>query len=86
MAIIRPAKGISLPDNPLADACIRFLRGYGVDTSFIARQGERLGVYFLEAGANQRASNVVYDRVAGNAARAVERGPTARVFRQDVGQ
>lgn len=52
----------ALPANPLADACIRFLRGYGVDTSFIARQGERLGIYFLEGGANQRASNVVYDR------------------------
>jgi len=52
----------ALPENPLADACIRFLRGYGVDTSFIARQGERMGIYFLEAGANQRASNVVYDR------------------------
>ena len=52
----------ALPANPLADACIRFLRGYGVNTSFIARQGERMGIYFLEAGANQRASNVVYDR------------------------
>ncbi|GAB4262922.1 MAG: sugar kinase [Candidatus Promineifilaceae bacterium] len=52
----------ALPNNPIADACIRFLRGYGVDTSFIARQGERIGIYFLEAGANQRASNVVYDR------------------------
>ncbi|MCA9949112.1 MAG: sugar kinase [Anaerolineales bacterium] len=52
----------ALPANPIADACIRFLRGYGVDTSFIARQGERIGIYFLEAGANQRASNVVYDR------------------------
>lgn len=52
----------ALPQNPLADACLRFLRGYGVDTSFIARQGERVGIYFLEAGANQRASNVVYDR------------------------
>lgn len=52
----------ALPANPLADACIRYLRGYGVDTSFIARQGERLGIYFLEGGANQRASNVVYDR------------------------
>ncbi len=52
----------ALPDNPLADACIRHLRGYGVDTSLIQRQGERMGVYFLEAGANQRASNVVYDR------------------------
>lgn len=52
----------ALPDNPIGDACVRFLRGYGVDTSFIARQGERVGIYFLEAGANQRASNVVYDR------------------------
>jgi len=52
----------ALPDNPIADAYIRFLRGYGVDTSFIARRGDRIGVYFLEAGANQRASNVVYDR------------------------
>jgi 2-dehydro-3-deoxygluconokinase len=52
----------ALPQNPLADACIRFLRGYGVDTSFIVRQGERMGIYFLEAGANQRASIVVYDR------------------------
>ncbi len=52
----------ALPDNPIADACVRYLRGYGVDTSFIARQGERVGIYYLEAGANQRASNVVYDR------------------------
>lgn len=52
----------ALPANPLADACIRFLRGYGVDTSHIQRCGERMGVYFLEGGANQRASNVVYDR------------------------
>jgi 2-dehydro-3-deoxygluconokinase len=34
----------------------------GVDTSFVNQQGERVGIYFLEAGANQRASNVVYDR------------------------
>lgn len=52
----------ALPANPLGDACIRFLRGHSVDISFILRQGERLGIYFLEAGANQRASNVVYDR------------------------
>ncbi len=52
----------ALPANPIADACVRYLRGYGVDTSFIARQGERVGIYYLEAGANQRASNVVYDR------------------------
>ncbi|MBN1119530.1 MAG: sugar kinase [Anaerolineae bacterium] len=52
----------ALPQNPIADACIRFLRGYGIDTSLIQRQGERMGIYFLEAGANQRPSNVVYDR------------------------
>jgi 2-dehydro-3-deoxygluconokinase len=52
----------ALPANPIADACGRFLRGYGVDTSFIQRSGERMGIYFLEAGANQRPSKVVYDR------------------------
>ncbi len=51
-----------LPQNPIADACIRFLRGWGVDTSLILRDGERMGIYFLEAGANQRPSKVVYDR------------------------
>ena len=52
----------ALPRNPIADACIRFLRGYGVDTSHIRRSGERMGIYFLEAGANQRPSSVIYDR------------------------
>ena len=52
----------ALPQNPIGEACVRFLRGYGVDTTQIARTGERLGIYFLEAGANQRPSNVVYDR------------------------
>ena len=52
----------AMPQNPIGDAAIRYLRGLGVDTAHIARQGERLGIYFLEAGANQRASNVVYDR------------------------
>ena len=52
-----------LPDgNPLADAAIADLRKYGVDTSRIVRGSGRMGVYFLEAGANQRPSKVVYDR------------------------
>ncbi len=51
-----------LPKNPIGDACIAELRKYGVDTSKIARGGERLGIYFIEKGASQRASNVVYDR------------------------
>lgn len=52
----------ALPDNAIAEAAIRFLRGYGVDTSHILRGGERMGIYFLEGGANQRPSKVVYDR------------------------
>lgn len=51
-----------LPDNPLAQACVRQLRGFGVDVSKIVYQGDRMGVYFLEAGAIQRPSNVIYDR------------------------
>jgi 2-dehydro-3-deoxygluconokinase len=53
-------------DNPLADACIGELRRFGVDTQYIARGPGRLGVYFVEAGANQRPSKVLYDR-AGSA-------------------
>src|SRR6267154_117193 len=48
--------------NPLADAAIAELRRAGVDTSKIVRAKGRLGIYFLEAGANQRPSKVVYDR------------------------
>lgn len=51
-----------IPDNPIGDACVRELKRQGIDTSLIIRKGERLGVYFLEAGANQRPSVVVYDR------------------------
>src|SRR5579883_1044672 len=51
-----------LPANPLADACIGELRRFGVDTSKIVRGKGRLGIYYLEAGANQRPSKVVYDR------------------------
>jgi len=52
----------AIPNNPIGDACIRELRKQGIDTSFVIRKGERLGIYFLEAGANQRPSVVVYDR------------------------
>lgn len=52
----------ALPPNPIGEACIRYMRGFGINTSFIARAGERIGIYFLEAGANQRPSNVIYDR------------------------
>ncbi len=52
----------ALPANPLADACLAALNGWGVDTSSVVRQGNRIGIYFLEAGADQRPSKVVYDR------------------------
>jgi len=53
----------SLPKNDLGDACVAYLKGLGVDTSGILQtKGHRLGLYFLEAGANQRPSKVVYDR------------------------
>ncbi len=51
-----------LPKNDIADSCIRDLRYFGVDTSKIVRGEGRMGIYFLEGGANQRASKVVYDR------------------------
>ena len=51
-----------IPNNLIGDDCIRELRRQGVDTSFIVRKGDRLGIYFLEAGANQRPSKVIYDR------------------------
>jgi 2-dehydro-3-deoxygluconokinase len=55
-----------LPDNPIADAAVGELRRFGVDTSSIVRGKGRLGIYYLEGGANQRPSKVVYDR-AGSA-------------------
>lgn len=51
-----------LPDNDLGDCARNALRARGVDTSLIARGGERLGIYFLETGAVARGSKVVYDR------------------------
>ena len=60
----------ALPDNPIGEACIRELRGFGVDISKVQRTGDRVGIYFLEAGANQRPSNVVYDRANSSIAAA----------------
>lgn len=51
-----------LPDNAIADACVAELRSFGVDTTRIVRGTGRMGIYFLENGANQLPSKVVYDR------------------------
>jgi 2-dehydro-3-deoxygluconokinase len=60
----------AVPSNAIGDACLGELRRFGVDTSFVRRHGGRLGVYFLEAGANQRPSKVVYDRAGSSIASA----------------
>lgn len=51
-----------LPSNAIGDECVKELRRFGVDTSRILRGEGRMGIYFLEGGANQRPSKVVYDR------------------------
>lgn len=51
-----------LPENEIGQAAINHLRRYGVDTKYIARGGERVGIYYLETGASMRPSKVVYDR------------------------
>ena len=51
-----------LPQNDIANACIRELRYFGVDTKKIVRGNGQMGIYYLEAGANQLPSKVVYDR------------------------
>jgi len=56
----------AIPANNIGDSCIATLRSFGVDTSMVLRQGERLGIYFLENGANQRPSRVTYDRAGSS--------------------
>lgn len=55
-----------LPKHEIGQAAVNSLRRYGVNTQFIARGGERVGIYFLETGASMRPSKVIYDR-AGSA-------------------
>jgi 2-dehydro-3-deoxygluconokinase len=51
-----------LPTHAVGDAAVRSLRGEGVQTNHIVRGGGRIGIYFAETGASQRASTVIYDR------------------------
>jgi 2-dehydro-3-deoxygluconokinase len=55
-----------VPDNTLGQACINFIRQYGIDTSNILRGGKRLGVFYTETGASQRASDLIYDRAGSS--------------------
>lgn len=51
-----------LPSNDMGEACLQYLRQYGVGTRYVQRGGSRLGIYFLENGAVMRGSQVIYDR------------------------
>ena len=59
-----------LPDHEIGQAGVNALRRYGVDTSYITRGGDRVGIYFLEKGASQRPSKVIYDRAGSSIATA----------------
>jgi 2-dehydro-3-deoxygluconokinase len=60
----------ALPSNPFGESAVSEIRKFGVDTSFIKRAGDRLGIYFIESGSNQRASKVTYDRAGSSIAAA----------------
>jgi 2-dehydro-3-deoxygluconokinase len=62
-----------VPPNAIGDACVGELRRHGIDATAVVRKGTRMGIYFLEAGANQRPSVVIYDR-AGSAISEVRPG------------
>lgn len=59
-----------LPKHDIGQSAVNSLRRYGVDTSKIVRGGDRVGIYFLEKGASQRPSKVVYDRANSSIATA----------------
>lgn len=61
-----------LPTHAVGQAAVNSLRRFGVDTSMIVRGGERVGIYYMERGASQRGSLVVYDRAHSSIAEATE--------------
>jgi len=61
-----------LPAHEIGQAGINSLRRFGVDTSDIVRGGNRVGIYFLEKGASQRPSKVIYDRAGSSIAEATK--------------
>lgn len=61
-----------LPEHEIGQSAVNSLRKYGVDTSYIVRGGERVGIYYCEKGASQRPSKVIYDRKYSSIAMADE--------------
>ena len=59
-----------VPNHEIGQCAINALRKYGVNTNHIVRGGDRLGIYYLETGASQRASKVIYDRAGASIAEA----------------
>ena len=57
-----------LPVNDLGEACIAYLRAFNIGTRHIVRGGDRIGIYFMETGAAQRGSKVIYDRAGSSLA------------------
>jgi 2-dehydro-3-deoxygluconokinase len=70
-----------LPTHAIGEAAIKALRAEGVRTDFVLRGGDRIGIYFAETGASQRASTVIYDRARSSISE-LEPGmvPWAQVF------
>ena len=60
-----------VPAHEIGQCAVNALRRYGVDTGHTVRGGDRLGLYFVEKGASQRASRVIYDRAGSAIAEAV---------------
>ena len=56
----------AVPDHEIGQACINHLRRFGVNTDYIRRCGNRLGTFYLETGASQRPSTVIYDRTGSS--------------------
>ena len=63
---LRPEMVTYLPANAIGDAAVRALRAEGVDTRQVRRGGSRMGLYFVERGADLRPLSVVYDRAASS--------------------
>jgi 2-dehydro-3-deoxygluconokinase len=55
-----------VPDTAVGEACLNYLRSYGLDVEHVARGGDRLGLLYVEQGAAQRPSKVIYDRAGSS--------------------
>lgn len=73
-----------LPDTEVGQAAINSLRYFGVNTSNIVRGGDRLGLYYLEKGASQRSSSVIYDRAYSALSEAEKRDFNWDIIFEDV--